>query len=58
MQLFLALRKQVTNIQKTDNKIHDMTSPINEIDMEFEEIKNFNIETIGSLSQITRCCQK
>ena len=33
-----------------------MTSAINEIDMEFEEIKNVNIETIGSLSQITRPC--
>ena len=33
-----------------------MSSAINEIDMEFEEIKNFNIETIGSLSQITRPC--
>jgi hypothetical protein len=33
-----------------------MTSAINEIDMEFEEIKNDNIETIGSLSQITRLC--
>jgi hypothetical protein len=53
-QLFLTLRKQITNIQKTENKIHDMTSAINEIDMEFEEIKNVNIETIGSLSQITR----
>jgi hypothetical protein len=29
---------------------------INEIDMEFKEIKNVNIETIGSLSQITRPC--
>ena len=55
-QLFLALRKQITSIQKIDNKIHDMTSAINEIDMEFEEIKHFNIETIGSLSQITRPC--
>jgi hypothetical protein len=55
-QLFLTLRKQITNIQKTDKKIHDMTSAINEIDMEFEEIKNVNIETIGSLSQITRPC--
>jgi hypothetical protein len=55
-QLFLTLRKQITNNQKTDNKIHDMTSAINEIDMEFEEIKNVNIETIGSLSQITRPC--
>ena len=55
-QLFLALRKQITKIQKTDHKIHDMTSAINEIDMEFEEIKNFNIETIGSVSQITRPC--
>ena len=55
-QLFLTLRKQITNIQKTENKIHDMTSAINEIDMEFEEIKNVNIETIGSLSQITRPC--
>jgi hypothetical protein len=53
-QLFLTLRKQITIIQKTENKIHDMTSAINEIDMEFEEIKNANIETIGSLSQITR----
>ena len=55
-QLFLTLRKQITNIQKTENKIHDMTSAINEIDMEFEEIKNVNIETIGSMSQITRPC--
>ena len=55
-QLFLTLRKQITNIQKTDKKIHDMTSAINEIDMEFKEIKNVNIETIGSLSQITRPC--
>jgi hypothetical protein len=55
-QLFLALRKQITIIQKTDKKIHDMTSAIYEIDMEFEEIKNVNIETIGSLSQITRPC--
>ena len=55
-QLFLVLRKQITSIQKTDKKIHDMTSAINEIDMEFEEIKNVNIETIGSLSQITRPC--
>jgi hypothetical protein len=55
-QIFLALRKQITNAQKTDHKIHDMTSAINEIDMEFEEIKNFNIETIGSVSQITRPC--
>jgi hypothetical protein len=55
-QLFLTLRKQITNIQKTDKKIHDMSSAINEIDMEFEEIKNVNIKTIGSLSQITRPC--
>jgi hypothetical protein len=55
-QLFLALRKQITIIQKTDEMIHDMTSAINEIDMEFEEIKNVNIETIGSLLQITRPC--
>ena len=55
-QLFLTLRKLITIIQKTDKKIHDMTSAINEIDMEFEEIKNVNIETIGSLSQITRPC--
>jgi hypothetical protein len=54
--LFLTLRKQITIIQKTDKKIHDMTSAINEIDMEFEEIKNVNNETIGSLSQITRPC--
>jgi hypothetical protein len=33
-----------------------MTSAINEIGMEFEEIKNVNIKTIGSLSQITRPC--
>ena len=55
-QLFLTLRKQITSIQKTDKKIHDMSSAINEIDMEFKEIKNVNIETIGSLSQITRPC--
>jgi hypothetical protein len=33
-----------------------MSSAINEIDMEFKEIKNVNIETIGSLSQSTRPC--
>jgi hypothetical protein len=33
-----------------------MTSAINEIDMEFDEVKNFNIETIGSVSQINRPC--
>jgi DNA-binding beta-propeller fold protein YncE len=33
-----------------------MSSAINEIDMEFKETKNVNIETIGSLSQITRPC--
>jgi hypothetical protein len=33
-----------------------MTSAINEIDMEFEETKNVNIETIGTLSHITRPC--
>jgi DNA-binding beta-propeller fold protein YncE len=55
-QLFVTLRKQLTSIQKTDNKIHDMTFAINEIDMEFKEIKNVNIGTIGSLSQISRPC--
>jgi len=55
-QLFIALRKQITNIQKTDNKIHDMTSDVHEIDMEFDEIKDFKIETIGSLSQIFQPC--
>jgi hypothetical protein len=33
-----------------------MTSAINEIDMKFEKNKIVNIETIGSLSQITRPC--
>ena len=55
-QLFLALRKQITNIQKIEIKLHDMTSDINEIDMEFEESNNFKRETIGSLLQITRPC--
>jgi hypothetical protein len=55
-QLFLTLRKQITNMQKTENKIHDMTSAINEIDMEFEEIKYVNTKSIGSLSHITRPC--
>jgi hypothetical protein len=55
-QLFLTLRKQITIIQKTDKKIHNMSSAINEIDMEFKEIKNVNIKTIGSMSQITRPC--
>jgi hypothetical protein len=55
-QLFLVLRKQMKSIQETDTKIQDMTHAINEVDMEFEEIKNIKIETIGSLSQITRPC--
>ena len=55
-QLFVVLRKQITNIQKTDTKIQKMTSTIQDIDMEFEENKNFQIETIGSISEITRPC--
>jgi uncharacterized membrane protein YgaE (UPF0421/DUF939 family) len=55
-QLFVVLRKQITNIQKTDTKIQEMTSTIKDIDMEFEENKNFQIETIGSISEITRPC--
>jgi hypothetical protein len=38
------------------NDISSLSSAINEIDMEFKEIKNVNIETIGSLSQSTRPC--
>jgi len=33
-----------------------MTYAVDEIDMEFDEIKNFKIETIGSFSQIIRPC--
>jgi hypothetical protein len=55
-QLFVVLRKQITNIQKTDTKIQEMTSTIEDIDIEFEENKNFQIETIGSISEITRPC--
>ena len=55
-QLFLTLRKQMKSIQEADTTIRDMTHAINELDMEFEEIKNIKIETIGSLSQITRPC--
>jgi tRNA C32,U32 (ribose-2'-O)-methylase TrmJ len=55
-QLFVVLRKQITNIQKTDTEIQEMTSTIKDIDMEFEENKNFQIETIGSISEITGPC--
>jgi hypothetical protein len=33
-----------------------MTSTIKDIDMKFEENKNFKIEAIGSISEITRPC--
>ena len=56
-QLFVVLRKQITNIQKTDTKIQKMTSTIKDIDMEFEENKNFKTEAIGSISEITRPCR-
>jgi DNA-binding beta-propeller fold protein YncE len=55
-QLFVVLRKQITNIQKTDTKIQEMTSTIKDIDMKFEENKNFKIEAIGSISEITWPC--
>ena len=55
-QLFVVLRKQIPNTQKTDTKIQEMTSTIKDIDMEFEENMNFKIETIGSISEITRPC--
>jgi DNA-binding beta-propeller fold protein YncE len=55
-QLFVVLRKQITNIQKTDTKIQEMTFTIEDIDMEFEENKNFKTEIIGSISEITRPC--
>jgi hypothetical protein len=52
-QLFVVLRKQITNIQKTDTKIQEMTSTIKDIDMKFKENKNFKTEIIGSISEIT-----
>jgi DNA-binding beta-propeller fold protein YncE len=55
-QLFVVLRKQITNIQKTDTKIQEMMSTIKDINMEFEENKNIKIESIGSISEITRPC--
>ena len=55
-QLFVVLRKQITNIQKTDTTIQKMMSTIKDIDMEFEENNNFQIKTIGSISEITRPC--
>jgi DNA-binding beta-propeller fold protein YncE len=55
-QLFVVLRKQITNMQKTDTKIQDMMSTIKDVDMKFEENKNFKIETIGCISEITRPC--
>ena len=55
-QLFVVLRKQITNIQKTDTKIQEMISTIKDIDMEFEENKNFQTDIIGSISEITRPC--
>jgi hypothetical protein len=55
-QLFVILRKQITNIQKTDTKIQEMTSTIKDIDMKFEENKNFKTEIIGSISEITGPC--
>jgi hypothetical protein len=47
-QLFVVLRKQITNMQKTDTKIQEMMSTIKDIDMKFEENKNFKTEKIGS----------
>jgi DNA-binding beta-propeller fold protein YncE len=55
-QLFVVLRKQITNIQKTDNKIQEMTSTIKDIDMKFKENKNIKTEIIGSISEITGPC--
>lgn len=55
-QLFVILRKQITNIQTTDTKIQEMTSTIKDIEMKFKENNNFKIETIGSISQIIRTC--
>ena len=55
-QLFVVLRKQITNIQKTDTKIQEMMSTIQDIDMKFEENKNLKTEATGSISEITRPC--
>jgi hypothetical protein len=55
-QLFVVLRKQIPNIQKTDTKIQEMTSTIKDIDMKFEKNKNFKIKAIGSISEITGPC--
>jgi hypothetical protein len=50
----VVLRKQITNIQKTDTNIQEMMSSIQDIDLEFEENKNIKIESIGSISEIIR----
>jgi hypothetical protein len=55
-QLFVVLRKQITNFQKTDAMIQEMISTTQYIGMKFEENNDFKTEAIGSISEITRPC--
>jgi uncharacterized protein with von Willebrand factor type A (vWA) domain len=55
-QLFLTLRKQITIIQKTDKKIHDMSSAINEIDMERDKLYSIKHHVDYRNNQSGRLC--
>jgi hypothetical protein len=55
-QLFVVLRKQITNFQKTDAMIQEMICTTQYIGMKFEENNNFKTEAIVSISEITRPC--
>lgn len=56
-QLFISLRKQVGNIQRTEAKIQQMVSDSEEIEITFDPKREENVESLGSLSASTKPCQ-
>lgn len=56
-QLFLSLRRQVSNIHSSESKIQQMVSNSQEIIINFDEKKDVKIESFGTMLVNVKSCQ-
>ncbi|XP_063419158.1 uncharacterized protein LOC134701969 [Mytilus trossulus] len=56
-QLFIFLRKEVTNIHSAEAKIQQIVSDSQEFDLTFDEKKDVKLESLGSLLEYVQPCQ-
>ncbi|XP_071178456.1 uncharacterized protein [Mytilus edulis] len=56
-QLFIALRKQVSDVQTAEDKVQQMISSSQEVDISLDEYKNVKMKCFGSLLENVKPCQ-